>query len=232
MRSVALVLVILTSGSLAAEQKTPPPPPETPHAEFVEEFIRELSALEEIRAQGQKELKGNPDSAFENMVHSGTLFKLELGTDIRTLTRMHLKSPYDTVIPSLTGFYKGEFEIWDRMVVIGKEFIEGPRPGVDFQKLQSEMPELRARLDYLNDSILKASPLIFSTLINVDKANSKNQADHLIITSAERKAMIEEIDDSFGTNADAKNVPSLVAAAGVIKFGLKKDFKSADDPWD
>jgi hypothetical protein len=62
--------------------------PETSHIVFVTEYIRELSAIENIRDSGEKELKEDPNSTFSNMIHSSTLFQLELGSQIKMLRSM------------------------------------------------------------------------------------------------------------------------------------------------
>src|SRR6266850_4659933 len=80
--------------------------PETPHLEFVTEYIRELAAIENIRESGEQELKEDPNSAFSNMIHSSTLFQLELASQIKMLRGMRLKAPHDQLIPNITAFYE------------------------------------------------------------------------------------------------------------------------------
>jgi hypothetical protein len=76
---------------------------------------------------------------------------------------------------------------------------------------------------------LQSSPLVFGTLIDM-KANSKNQADHLIITKAERQGLIDNINTEFGPAIDEKDRDYTVSGAAVIKAYLLKDYKSSDDP--
>jgi hypothetical protein len=95
---LAVALVIGAPSTFAVKK------PETSHLVFVTEYIRELAALENIRDSGEQELKQNPSSTFSNMVHSGTLFQLELGAQIRMLKGMNLKAPYDFIIPSLIAY--------------------------------------------------------------------------------------------------------------------------------
>jgi hypothetical protein len=235
MRTVPLavvVIAVLAIGPAFARQKTPTKIPETPHLAFVQEIVRELAAIEDIRSKGQQELKDDPNSAPSNMIHSGTLFKLELGSEIRTLEGMRLDDPFNTIIPNLIGFYKQKIQAWQEMADIGAAFMGGPKPGVDYDKLPAKMPELRARLEFIDQTILQSSPLIFSTLINLKKTNSKGSSDHLIITKDERKDLIDTINTEFGTGIDDKGQNYTVAAAAMIKTYLLKDYKSADEPWD
>lgn len=230
----SLLAVALLPGAVCAQNATEPvraDTPETPHLAFVKEFIRELSAIEDIRAKGQEDLKKDPKSTFANMIHSATLFKLELGSQIRMLGSMNLKDPFDTLIPNLAAFYEEKITVWDRMKEIGGEFIGGPKDGVDYQKLAAEVPELRARLEYLDQSIFQASTLVCMTLLDM-KEDSKGHANHLIITKAERADLLDDLNVMFGKALNEKSPNYTVGAAQIIRDFLKKDYKSADEPWD
>jgi hypothetical protein len=205
--------------------------PETAHLVFVTEYIRELSAIENIRDSGEKELKEDPNSTFSNMIHSSTLFQLELGSQIKMLRGMRLKAPHDQLIPNITAFYERKILLWKRMAEIGGAFIGGPKPGVDYSKLGAEMPELRGQLDFIDHALFEASPAIFATLIDL-KADSKGHASHLIVTKEERAKLVDNLDTAFGTKLDAKDQNWSVSAASVLKAYLLKDFKSSDEPWE
>ena len=52
---------------------------ETPHLAFVTEYIRQLAAIEDVRAAGEKELKqGSQDDMFAIAIHNSTAIQLEL----------------------------------------------------------------------------------------------------------------------------------------------------------
>lgn len=58
-----------------------PVKPETPHLEFVKEYIRELAAVEHIRAAGEDENNQDKKDAnlpFASAIHTSTLFEDEL----------------------------------------------------------------------------------------------------------------------------------------------------------
>jgi len=227
-RAILAIFAVLLAvpGPLFGDKK-----PETSRLAFVKEFIRELSAVENIRSDAEQDLKKDPNGTFSNLIHSATLFKLELGSQVEILKGMNLHEPFDTLIPSMTGFYEAKIKLWDRMKEIGGDFIGGPKEGVDYQKLAAEMPELRAKLEYIDQSIFQASPMVFATLIDM-KADSKNHASHLIITKAERAELIDYIDTAFGKKLDAEGQNYTVSAAKVLKTALKKDFKCSDEPWE
>jgi hypothetical protein len=70
--------------------------PETSHLAFVTEYVRELAAIEHIRAAAEQELKqGKESEAFSNAIHTSTLMQLELRSQIDMLKGMRL-SPRST----------------------------------------------------------------------------------------------------------------------------------------
>jgi hypothetical protein len=93
------------------------------------------------------------------------------------------------------------------------------------------MPKARAKLDYIDKTLFEATPVIFTTLIDM-RPDSQGHASHLLITKAEREDLIKTIDTDFGPKLDDKNANFTISSAWVLKAGLQKDFKSSDDPWD
>jgi hypothetical protein len=225
--AVLAALVLVIGSKPAWSQKEP----ETPHLVFVTEFIRELAAVEDIRAAGEKENNQNRDKPFPNMIHTSTLFVLELGSQNRMMKSMHLSDPFGDITQSIAAFYDAKIQVWQRMSEIAKTFMAGPADGVDYKKLGTELPELRGRLEYLDQSIFQAAPVVFASLID-QKADSHDHVSHLIITKAEKAALIDRLNTSFGPKLDQKNQNYTVSAASVLKGYLQKDFKCADEPWD
>jgi hypothetical protein len=78
---VRLVLAVLCFA--AAHRASAAQQPETDHLVFVSEYVRELAAIEDLRASGEQELKQDPKALFSNVIHTSTLFQLELGSQIR-----------------------------------------------------------------------------------------------------------------------------------------------------
>ena len=207
--------------------------PETSHLAFVTEYVRELAAIENIRASAEKELEqGTKDEALSSGIHASTLLQLELRSQIAILRRMHLNSPqFDQLIPTITDFYEHKVALYQRMIDLSTTFLAAPRPGVDYGKLLAEMPKVRARLEYIDHSLFDATPLVFATLID-QKSDSKNHVSHLIITKAERAKLIDDLNGDFGPKLDQKDQNFTVSAASVLKAYLLKDFKCSDDPWE
>lgn len=206
--------------------------PETSPLVFVTEYISELAAIENIRESGERELKEDTKANVSSeAIHSSALFQLELRSQIKMLQGMRLKPPFDQLIPEITAFYQQKVLIWQRIISVSSAFLDGPKPGVDYGKLGAEMPQLRARLEFIDKALFEASPSIFATLIDM-KPDSKNHVSHLIITKEERAKLLDDINTDFGSKLDEKEQNWIVSAASVLKGYLLKDFKSSDEPWD
>jgi hypothetical protein len=79
--------------------------------------------------------------------------------------------------------------------------------------------------------LFQAAPVIFATLID-PKEDSKHHTSHLVVTRAERKKLIDDLDSDFGVKLKQKNQNYVVGAASVLKGYLLKDFKCSDEPWE
>ena len=208
--------------------------PETPHLEFVTEYIRELAAVERIREVGQDENnqdKKDDKLPFASAIHTSTLFEFELGSQVKMLKGMRLNAPFAELIPNITAFYERKIVLWRRMREISSDFIGGPKDGVDYSKLAAEMPQIRGELDFIDQSLFEATPGLFAALIDM-REDSKSHASHLTITKAEKASLISKLDDSFGAKLDQKDQNYTLSAASVLKAYLNKDFKCSDEPWD
>src|SRR5579862_176725 len=114
----AVSALLLAPGPLLAQKKA-----ETSHLGFVTEYIRELSAVDQIRTSGERENKQDPKGMFSIMIHTATLMKLELGAEILTLKDMRLNDPFAEVIPDLTKSYESRIDLWQQMIDISSEFV-------------------------------------------------------------------------------------------------------------
>lgn len=208
--------------------------PETPHLQFATEYIRELAAIESIRAAGEEENTQDTKDGkmpFNGVIHTSTRFELELGSQVRMLRAMRLNPPFEELIPNITKFYERKIDLWRRMGEISTEFLRGPKQGVDYGKLEAEMPKIRGELEFIDQALFEATPSVFATLIDM-KADSKGHASHLIITKEEKAKLLEKLNDSFGEKLDQKNPNYTVGAASILRTYLNKDFKCSDEPWD
>lgn len=226
MRLAAVIWLVFNAALSFARDR--PKKPETPHLAFVTEYVRELAATEDLREAAERELKEDPKARFSSAIHSGTLMQLELGSQIRMLKDMRLDEPFDTLIPDITAFYEKKIALWKRTVEIATEFAGGPKAGVDYQKLATEMPQIRAQLDYIDKALFDASVLVAMTLLDT-KPDSNNRVARLIITKEERSKLIDDLDTGFGTKLDEKDQNYTVTTAQLLRDFLRKH-KASDEP--
>jgi hypothetical protein len=205
---------------------------ETPHLEFVTTYIHQLQNLERLRATAAAELQDdNLASKMSGCIRNGTRFELELRSQISTLKRMQLNPPFDELLPSLADFNERKIELYQKMSAACEAFMSGmtsgPKPGVDYDAIGAEMPKLTAELDYIDHAIFEATPLVFGMLIS-PVPDKNNHMSNLIITTAERKRLIDDINSYFGAKLQQEQQPWLVCAATVLRDYLLKDFNPSD----
>lgn len=229
LRIGSTVLVLLAIGTVSQASAK-----ETSHLAFVTEYIHELAANEDARANAEKEFKATSNSSrdiFSAIIHSSTLIQLNLNSQISALKSMHLNPPFDNIIPTIIEWDEHKIDLYQKIIDISTIFLSGPKPGVDYGKLSAEMPKIRALINYSDESLFKITPLIFMTLIN-QKPDSKNHLSHLIITKKEREKLLDYLTTAFGKKLEQKNQNYTVSSASVLKEYLLKGFKCSDEPWD
>jgi hypothetical protein len=224
--SLLPTLALIPGANLAPSEQ-----PETSRLAFVREYISGLAALESIREAGEREFKqASGGAVFTSAIHTSTLMQLELRTRIGALSDMHLNAPFDSVIPSITRFYEQKVALHQRLIVIASAFVGGPKDGVDFGRLAAETPQVRAGLDYVDDSLFRVTPVVFEVLVD-QKPDSKNHVSHLTIAKAERAELMETLTLLVGTKLDQKGQNYGARSASFLRDALR-NFKCADEPWE
>ncbi len=108
--------------------------------------------------------------------------------------------------------------------------LSGPKPGVDYGALTAEAPKITAGLEYIDRSLLQATPLIFATLID-NKPDKQGHMSRLSITRAERDKLVRDLQLGFGKKLDQDNQNLIVSSASVLRDYLaKKGYKCSDEP--
>jgi hypothetical protein len=205
------------------------PAPETSHLEFVQEYVRELAELEDLRANAQEELVAKKGSELSAIIYSSTRQKMALEADIRRLGNMRLNEPVDFLIPSMITLYRQKCEVYDGFVDVATEFMSGPKPDVDYGKLSAELPKLRAKLDSLDETLFHVTVAVEATLI-ADKPDSHGHMSRLVITKSERDDLIKRIQTTFGTKLNQKQQSFVVSSATVLRDWLRSGYIGSDEP--
>ena len=236
MNNKALATVLLLASFEAGQTKPahrPIPKPETPHLRFVKEFVRELIEDEDRKKSGEKELgeAKTPNEQFSAGIYFSKSTQLELRSQIAMLKSMHLKGPFGTLIPSLISSYQQQINLHQKLIDISDKFIAGPKEGVDYQALAAKVPEIRAELDDARKALFDAAALVFMSLIDM-KADSQGHASHLLITKAEKADLHDQLEIMLKDVPEKGDHDYYISAATILRGGLEKEFKCADEPWD
>ena len=92
------------------------------------------------------------------------------------------------------------------------------------------MPEITAKLEFIDKTLFKFGSLIFALLID-PKPDSENHMSRLLITKAQRKQLADQITGAFGKKLDQSEQNYTVSAASIFRDYLtKKGYKCADEP--
>jgi hypothetical protein len=232
----AIATLLLLAGIAAGQAKSahaPTPKPETPHLRFVKEYVRELLEDESLKAGGEKELSEakTPNEEFSTAIYVSKSIQLELRSQIAMLKSMRLNDPFDTLIPSLIGSYQRQIELHQKLIDINSKFLAGPKEGVDYQAFAAKVPEIRAELDDARKAVFHAAALVFMTLID-RKPDSQGHVSHLLITKAEKADLQDQVDIMLKDEPDKGDHDDYISAAMVLRGGLQKGHKCADEPWE
>jgi hypothetical protein len=204
---------------------------ETPHLQFVSTYIQQLGAIEKIRNDAENELKADGAAGLlPDCIRNANKYQLELSVQISSLASMRLNPPFDGVTHDITDFYERKLDLYKQIGQTCSALIAGPKPNVDYGELAASAPKINAQIEFIDQALFKASPLVFATLID-QREDAHGHVSHLVITKAERAKLIREINSEFGEKLKQDNQNYTVGAASVLKSYLEKDFRSSDEPW-
>jgi len=203
---------------------------ETSRLYFVSEYIRELGANENNRAQAEREIAEPTADKNAAIIRGSTRIILELRSEISVLEGMSLNKPFDQLPKSIATFYSHKIDAHNSMVAMATAIMSGPKSGVDYGAMAADAPKLTAMIEYIDRSLLQATPLIFATLID-DKPDREGHMSRLIITMAQRDVLVRSLQISFGKKLDQDDQNLTVSSASVLRDYLaKKGYKCSDEP--
>jgi hypothetical protein len=202
---------------------------ETPHLQFVTEYIRELGKVERLRSLAVDEMK-DESNRMASCIRSATRFELELRSQISMIQKMRLDPPFETLPENIASFYERKIDLYKRFADGCAAMMSGPKPGIDYDAIAAEAPKLTAEMEYIDSALFDAMPLVFGTLID-PVPDSNNHMSKLIITNAQRNKLIADINSQFGAKLDQKDQGHIVGAAWVLRayLGKEKGYSASDE---
>lgn len=199
-----------------------------PHA-FVTAFIRNIGETEDLRARAERELAVAGDNKEAAILSSSTRFAVALRAQADVMNSFHLPPPTGGAPQKFATLLHQKAGLFETYVAVAEALTGNPRAGVVYEKLAGQSPDLRAMIDIADQTLMKATPLVFGTLISTTP-DSEGYVSRLNITKAQRATLIRDLDAAFGDKLKAKNQNHIVSAAAMLRDHLHQPLKCSDEP--
>ena len=105
------------------------------------------------------------------------------------------------------------------MSYIATQFQSGPKPGVDYGSLSSEMAKLNAQLEFTDKMFFDMSKAVYLMLAD-NNVSGNELISRMVITCAERDQLVRSLRLSFGSKLDQPNPNYIVGAGWFLREGL------------
>ena len=123
--------------------------------------------------------------------------------------------PFETLVPNLVQSYQRKLTLYQQLQTACAA------PPADQRR------EILSNIDYVNRTIVNATPVVFGTLMDPKGAPSRR----LVIGRGERARLLRLVTASFGKKINARDQSWMVIAATILRDGLaNKAFKADDEP--
>jgi hypothetical protein len=198
--------------------------------QFATAYVHTLAGIEEVRDKVKKDVSKSNVDTLTNCIRNMEAFQLELSGDVEMLKSIHLTGKVGGVPNTFAQFFEDERDTYRQMGEGCADMLQGPKPGVDYGALVANAPKLSARLEYLDESIFKVSPMVFATLIR-ERPDAQNHMSHLSITKAQMGELAHTIRLDFGKKLDQETQNYTVSAASTLySYLTKRGYKGSDEP--
>ncbi len=223
------IQLIFLGAALAAA--TPNAADTTRPFDFVQGYLHELGALEEIRIQAEKDQTTSPTDMM-SCIRNTEAWNLELGAAVNSFNRTHLHTDTgaDDSPRFLADLYEQKRLAFVELGSICSKLATGPKTGVDYDSLVTQAPKLTARINYIDKSLFQASVMVFFTLIS-QKPDSAGHLSHLNITREERDRLMSYLKIEFGERLSMTGQVYAVQTAQIFSEKLA-EYKCVDESFD
>ena len=199
-----------------------------PH-EFVTVFIHHIGEAEGLRAQAEKDLAAAGRDKGAAILSSSTRFAVALRVQAESLNSFHLPPPMGGAPQKFATLLHQKAGLYETYVAVAEALTGTPKPGLLYEKLGDKSPDLRGMIEDADETMLKAMPLVFATLVSTTP-DSEGYVSRLTITKAQRASLIHDLDAAFGKKLEAKNQNYIVSAAAMLRGHLHQPYKCSDEP--
>ncbi len=219
---VLLLVQALGGSAFAAPEKS------NSH-EFVTVFIRHIGEAESLRAQAEKDLAAAGKDKGTAILTSSTRLAAALHAQADSLDSFHLPPPMDGAPQKFAVLLHQKAGLYETYVAVAEALNGTPNPGTLYKELGDKSPDLRGMMEDADETLMKATPLVFATLVSTTP-DSEGYVSRLTITRAQRASLIHDLDAAFGEKLVAKNQNHIVSAAAMLRGHLNRPFKCSDEP--
>lgn len=223
-RMVLVLLILLGMGGSAVADVNK----SDPH-EFVTAFIRNIGEAESLRDQAAKDMAAVSGDKSAAILSSSTRFAVALRAQADVMNSFHLPPPMGGAPQKFATLLQQKAEFFENYVTVAEALAGTPRPGVLYDALGDKSPDLRAMIDAADETLMRATPLVFATLVSTTP-DSQGYVSRLTITKAQRASLIHDLEAAFGEKLQAKNQNHIVAAAAMLRGHLQTPYKCSDEP--
>ncbi|MHB1208032.1 MAG: hypothetical protein ACYCZX_20885 [Rhodospirillaceae bacterium] len=199
-----------------------------PH-EFVTVFIRNIGEAEDLRAQAEKDLAAAGVDKEAAILASSTRFAAALRAQAESLNSFHLPPPMEGAPQKFAILLHQKAGLFETYIAVAEALKGTPNAGAFYEKLGDKSPDLRGMIEVADETLMKATPLVFGTLVSMTP-DAEGYVSRLNITRAERASLIHDLDAAFGEKLEAKNQNYIVSAAAMLRGHLRQPFKCSDEP--
>ncbi len=218
---VMLSIIVFRSAALANDTRP---------IVFIMELVRDLGTVSEIRDRAGDEIEkdqGDPVSMMQDCIRNSSALVLERKFQIQELQQVHLSEPFSFLAPSIVDLWNESLSLDERMVELCKTVFKGTEAVKEIQSAAGEIPEISAKMDYIDKAFFEAMPAAILTLVS-QTPDSKGHMSLLVISNAEKNDLIREIELTFGDKLKVKNPKYLIAAVVLLRHFLDGSHKTID----
>ncbi len=199
-----------------------------PHA-FVAAFIHNIGEAEDLRAQAERDMAAAGDDKGAAILSSSSRFATALRAQADVMNSFHLPPPMGGAPQKFATLLHQKAGLFETYVAVAEALTGTPKPGVVYEKLGGRSPDLRMMIDTADETLMRATPLVFATLVSTTP-DSEGYVSRLTITKAQRASLIHDLEAAFGEKLEAKNQNYIVSAASMLRGHLHQPYKCSDEP--
>ena len=163
------------------------------------------------------------------MLSTSTRFATALRAQAEVMNTFHLPPPTGGAPQKFATLLQQKAALFETYVAMADALSGTPRMDVFYEKLAGQPLDLRAMIENADETLMKATPIVFGTLVSANP-DSEGYVSRLNITTAQRAQLVHDLDVAFGEKLKAKNQNRIVLAAAMLKDHLSLPLKCSDEP--